>query len=74
MQRKNRWQYPLRAIREMLLNAIIHKDYRDPTDVIVKIFDNQIQISNPGELFGGLSFDDLKTDNYQPKHRNKLLA
>ena len=42
LQRKDRWQYPLPAIRELLLNAIIHKDYRNPTDVIIKIFDNSI--------------------------------
>ena len=74
LQRKDRWQYPLHALREILLNSIIHKDYRNPTDIIIKIFDDRIEFSNPGRLIGGLTIDDLKTDNYQAKHRNKLLA
>jgi len=72
LQRKNRWQYPLPAIRELLLNAIIHKDYRNPTDVIIKIFDDSIEFSNPGGLIGGLKIEDLETDNYQAKHRNRF--
>ena len=74
LQRKNRWQYPLQAIREILLNAIIHKNYQDATDVIVKIFDSYIEISNPGSLYGNLSIELLNTDQYLPKHRNRLLA
>lgn len=74
LSRHERWQFPDQALRELLLNAIIHKDYRNPTDVIIKIFDEEILFSNPGGLFGNLTIDDLKTDHYQPSHRNKLLA
>ena len=42
LQRKEKWEYPLEAIRELLLNAIIHRDYRDSTDVIIKIFDDKM--------------------------------
>ena len=56
------------------VNAIIHKDYRNPTDVIIKIYDNRIEITNPGSLMGGLTPEDLQTDNYIAVHRNKLLA
>ncbi|MDO8952056.1 MAG: putative DNA binding domain-containing protein [Draconibacterium sp.] len=74
LQRKNRWQFPLTVIRELLLNSIVHKDYRNPTDIIIKIFDNKIEFSNPGGLLGDLKIEDLLTDSYQAKHRNKLLA
>ena len=74
LKRKEIWQFPLQAIRELLLNAIVHKDYSNPTDVIIKIFDESIEISNPGRLLNGLSIEDLDTDNYQAKHRNKLLT
>ncbi len=35
LRRKEIWQYPLSVIRELLLNSVIHKDYRNPTDVII---------------------------------------
>ena len=74
LQRKEVWQYPLQALREILLNSIIHRDYRNPTDIIIKIFDDRIVFSNPGKLFGDLTIEDLKKDTYQANHRNKLLA
>jgi ATP-dependent DNA helicase RecG len=65
--------YPLQAIRELLLNAVVHKDYRDNTDEIVKIFDDSIEISNPSNFYGNITLEDLDTDSYKPKHRNRLL-
>ena len=74
LKRKETWQYPLPALRELLLNAVIHKDYRNPTDVIIKIFDESIEFTNPGKLFGTLKLEELSTDFYRSSHRNKLLA
>lgn len=55
-------EYPIKAIREIILNALIHRDYsihteNDPIRLI--IFDDRIEISNPGGLYGRLSLDDL---------------
>lgn len=54
--------------------GIIHRDYSNSTDVIIKIYDNNIEFSNAGKLLGGLTIADLEKDNYQSIHRNKLLA
>lgn len=45
-----RWQYPLDALREIVLNMIIHRDYRASSDSIVKIFNHKIEFYNPGRL------------------------
>ena len=74
LKRKDRWQYPIPALRELLLNAIVHRDYTNPTDVIIKIYDNSIEISNPGKLMGGLTVKKIKSGNYISQHRNKLLT
>ena len=62
------------ALRELLLNAVVHRDYTSPTDIQIKIYDNSITFFNPGKLYGGLTVEDLKTDSYQSRTRNKLIA
>ncbi len=74
LKRKEKWQFPLPVLRELLLNSVIHKDYRDPTDVIIKMFDEHVEFVNPGGLFGSLKLEALQTDFYRASHRNKLLA
>jgi len=58
-KRTEKWQYPIPAIREFLLNAIVHRDYTNPTDVIIKVFDESIEITNPGRLMGDLTIEKL---------------
>jgi len=67
-------EYPLEALRELLLNSLIHRDYKSSTDVQIKIFDQKITFFNPGGLYGNLTEEDLKTDSYQASTRNKQLA
>ena len=74
LQRKERWQYPLEVIRELLLNAVVHRDYKNTSDIVIKIFDDRIIFSNPGNIYGSLTIEDLKRDDYVSSIRNKLLA
>jgi len=74
LQRKERWQYPLEAIRELLLNAVVHRDYKNASDIVIKIFDDRILFTNPGRIYGNLTIEDLKRDDYVSSIRNKLLA
>lgn len=73
-QRNEIPEYPLEAIRELLLNALVHRDYANPSDVIIKLFDQNIQFSNASGLYGNISIADLQTNHYQSSTRNKLLA
>jgi ATP-dependent DNA helicase RecG len=68
------FEYPLPALRELVLNALVHRDYLSPVDIQIKIFDDKITFFNPGSLFGNLTLEDLKQDNYQAYARNKLIA
>lgn len=74
LQREERFDYPLEVIREIVVNMIVHRDYRDSSDSIIKIFDDRIEFTNPGKLYGGLSIEQLLNDNYSSKTRNKLIA
>lgn len=72
-QREDIWDYPLPALREAVLNAIIHKDYFDFSSAIqIKIFGDSIWIYNSGDLFGGLTLDKL-TVSHTSKSRNPLI-
>ena len=73
-QRTEIFEYPIPAIRELVMNAIVHRDYMSPIDIQIKIFDQSITIFNPGKLFWNLTVEDLKTDHYQSNTRNKLIA
>lgn len=73
LQRKERFAYPL-ALREALLNAVVHRDYTNPSDIQIKIFDDSITFFSPGHFYGGLSLADIQTGNYQSHLRDKLLA
>lgn len=74
IQRKERWQYPLEALRELLLNSMVHRDYKNFSDIVIKIFDDHIVFTNPGCLYGKLCVEDLERDDYTSSIRNKLLA
>lgn len=69
-----KWQYPLEAIREIVLNMIIHRDYRAASDSIIKIFSDRIEFYNPGRLPDSITIDDLLSNNYKSNPRNKLIA
>ena len=67
-------EYPLDAIRELLVNALVHRDYQSPTDIQIRVYDNSISFFNPSGLYGNITVEDLKTDSYQASTRNKLIA
>ena len=50
LRREDQWEYPLDALREALVNAICHRDYTSAANVQVRIFDDRLEIWNPGEL------------------------
>ena len=73
LARKERWEYPLDAVREGIINAVCHRDYADSGNVVVKIFDDRLEIWNPGSLPLDLTVDDLRK-SHESKPRNKLIA
>lgn len=60
IERQEKWEYPPRAICELLINALCHRDYKSFLNVHVSIFDDRIEIWNPGKLHEPLKPEDLK--------------
>lgn len=65
LEREEVPDYPPRAIREALVNAITHRDYFSKDTVQVNIFEDRIEIINPGTLPDGLSLQLLGTISIQ---------
>ena len=61
------------ALREAIINAFCHRDWRDPDYVQIAIFKDRVEIRNPGTLYGGLTIEDLHRGNVS-KRRNPLIA
>lgn len=63
--------YPEWALRELLNNAVIHRDYASTSPIRFYWFSDRIEIQNPGGLYGHLTPDDLRISN---AYRNPVLA
>jgi ATP-dependent DNA helicase RecG len=61
------------ALREAVINAFCHRDYRDPDYVQVAVFKNRVEIRNPGTLLDGLTIADIRRGNVS-RRRNPLIA
>ncbi len=73
--REDMSEYPLKAIREIVLNALMHRDYSIFTEnnpIRIEIYDDRIEISNPGGLYGSLTLEEL--GNIRGEVRNPRIA
>ncbi len=71
-KRVERYEYPEDGIRELVANAIIHRDYKIiETYTQIRIFKDRIEITNPGSLPPGVTVDNLKEAQFS---RNSMIA
>jgi len=74
-KREDRTDYPITAIREAVLNALVHRDYSIHTEgmpVQLIMFEDRIEIRNPGGIYGRIRIDQL--GKVQPDTRNPVIA
>lgn len=68
------WDYPFEALREAVINAICHRDYRYDSEIQLKIYEDSLTIWNPGGLPPELTIDDLYDPRHASRPRNRLIA
>lgn len=61
------------ALREAIINAFCHRDWRHPDYIQIAIYKNRVEIRNPGGLFNGLTFEEMRRGNVSHR-RNPLIA
>ncbi|WP_417383558.1 ATP-binding protein [Gimesia sp.] len=57
-------EYPSEALKEILVNAVIHRDYSLNDDIHVRIFDNRVEIESPGRLPGYMNVENLYDERF----------
>jgi ATP-dependent DNA helicase RecG len=72
LQRVEKDEYPVAAIREMLLNALVHRSYMGSM-VQIRVYDSKFSIWNEGSLPEGLSLEALKRQ-HPSRPRNPIIA
>jgi len=69
----SRWEYPVKAIREVIRNAIVHRDYSlTGKDVKVAVYDDMIEITSPGLLPPSIDYSAM--ESRQSDARNRIIA
>jgi len=74
LQRHDIWEYPLDALREAIINALIHRDYTVSGHIQVRVEDDSIRIWSPGELPTGMTLAKLLREPHGSRPRNPFLA
>jgi ATP-dependent DNA helicase RecG len=69
---KTRHQYPARVVKEAIVNAVIHRDYRLNRDIVVRVFDDRVVVESPGLLPGAITSANIQYA--RSKARNPLIA
>ena len=70
--RKEKYELPPEAIREMIINAHCHRNLLDESCVQIAIYDDRLEVTSPGGLYNGLTYE--KVMNGHSKIRNKGIA
>ncbi|MCM1106816.1 MAG: putative DNA binding domain-containing protein [Blautia sp.] len=74
-QREDRSDYPVTAVREAVVNALVHRDYSIHTEgmpIQIIMYEDRMEVRNPGGIYGRIRIDQL--GKIQPDTRNPLLA
>jgi len=72
-EREERYDYPPDALREAIINAICHRDYVRVGHIQIRVFDDRVEVWNPGLLPRPLTLEDLKK-KHKSIPRNPLIA
>lgn len=73
--REDRTDYPITAIREAVINALVHRDYSIHTEgmpIQIIMYEDRMEVKNPGGIYGRIKVDQL--GKMQPDTRNPVLA
>lgn len=75
MTREERSDYPYKAVREVLVNALIHRDYQVlGSEIHIEMFDDRMEISSPGGMANGRRIQDMDLRHIPSMRRNQVIS
>ena len=72
MRRDRRWHYPLEALRESIVNALVHRDWTRHEEVEVARYGDRLEVTSPGALPNTMTVDKMIAGQRSP--RNPLIV
>jgi len=70
----NQVKYPIRALQEAVVNAVVHRDYEIPDPIRITVFADRIEIKSPGSLHWGVNKEKFLAGKATAKWRNQSFA
>lgn len=75
MKREEKSDYPYKAVREVLVNAMIHRDYQIlGSEIHVDMYDDRMEITSPGGMLNGSRIQDLDILRVPSMRRNEIIS
>jgi ATP-dependent DNA helicase RecG len=72
MEREEAFEYPMEAARELIINAVSHRDYSiSGDDIRLFLFADRLEVTNPGKLAGQVTLDNIVDERYS---RNPIIV
>lgn len=74
LYRADIYELPTDCIREMICNAVVHRSYLHPSSIQVAVYDDRVEVTSPGMLFGSLRLKDIREGISIPRNRALVYA
>ncbi len=71
-RREKTWHYPKEAIRELVINALVHRDWTRSVDIEICVYSNRMEVTSPGTLQNSMTIEKMLAGQRSP--RNPLIV
>jgi ATP-dependent DNA helicase RecG len=71
-RRERQWHYPREAIREAVINALVHRDWTRSVDIEINVYSDRLEIISPGAMQNSMTIEKMLAGQRSP--RNSLLV
>lgn len=72
LYRRDVYELPIKAVREMIVNAVAHRSYIDDSCIQISIYEDRVEVLSPGTLYGGMDLETVKAG--RSKCRNTAIC